>query len=143
MTQAEPESVSSVAVTKTGIPIRNLWHMFLYDWDAWQMKDHWRAEVENAPSLDALLGSILASLVQQRLRIGLGRNHKHEESLISGVRGRVDFAQSLKRLAFQHGRAYCRYETYSANIPKNQIVRSTLARLVQVGEFGPDRPLAR
>ncbi len=142
MTETESANVTAVAVTKTGIPIRNLWHMFLYDWDAWRLKDHWRAEVEAAPSLDALLGSILVSLVQQRLRIGLGRNYRDDESLISGIRGRVDFSQSLKRLAFQHGRAYCRCQTFSANVPKNQIIRSTVARLVQVGDFGPDRPLA-
>lgn len=139
MIQTDATITPETAVSKSGIPIRNLWYMLLYVWNAFQMKDQWRVEVDNAPSLDALLGSILARLIQQRLRIGLGRNYKHEQSQISGIRGRVDFAESLKRLAFQHGRAHCRYESFSANVPKNQIVRSTLARLVQIGDFGPDR----
>jgi 5-methylcytosine-specific restriction enzyme subunit McrC len=142
MIQTDATAATETAVSKSGIPIRNLWYMLLYVWNAFEMKDQWRVEVEQSPSLDALLGSILARLIQQRLRIGLGRNYKHEESQVSGIRGRVDFAESLKRLAFQHGRAHCRYETFSANIPKNQIVRSTLARLVQIGDFGPDRALA-
>jgi 5-methylcytosine-specific restriction enzyme subunit McrC len=116
--------------------------MLLYVWDAFRMNDRWRTEVENSPSLDVLLASILSNLIQQRLRIGLGRNYTQEQSLIAGIRGRVDFAQSYNKLAFQHGRAFCRYDTFSVNVPKNQIIRSTLARLIQVGDFGPDRAVA-
>lgn len=142
MNDHQTVNISPAALTKTGIPIRNLWHMFLYDWNAWRLKDHWRSEVEKAPSLDALLARILSSLIQQRLRIGLGRNYTQHSSAIPGLRGRVDFTLSLTRLAFQNGRAYCEYETYSPNVAKNQIVRSSLARLVQGGEFGPDRRAA-
>jgi 5-methylcytosine-specific restriction enzyme subunit McrC len=128
-----------VTVTAAGIPIRNLWHMLLHAWNEVALKDHWQAEAETSPSLDALLASILASLVQQRLRIGLGRSYTNEARLLRGIRGRVNFAESLKRLAFENGQAHCRYQTYSHNALKNQIVRSTLARLVQAGQFGTDR----
>lgn len=125
--------------TKTGIPIRNLWYMMLYVWDAAQLKEAWRADVESAPTFDALLTSILRNLIQQRLRIGLGRDYRNDEAEIAGIRGRVAFAESVKRMSFQHGRAHCRFQTFSANVPKNQIVRSTLARLVALGEFGADQ----
>jgi 5-methylcytosine-specific restriction enzyme subunit McrC len=124
------------------IPIRNLWHMLLYVWDARRLKDRWRAEVEDAPSLDALLSSILASLIQQRLRIGLDRRYRDEEALIAGIRGRIRFPESLKRLTFPHGRAVCRYQVFHVNAPMNQIIRSTLARMVHVGSFGSDRARA-
>jgi 5-methylcytosine-specific restriction enzyme subunit McrC len=101
-----------------------------------RVKDRWHAAVESAPCLDALLASVLADLMQQRLRIGLGRNYRTDASLIRGVRGRVDFTASVTRLALQHGQTYCRYQTFSPNVPANQIVRSTLALLAQVGEFG-------
>ena len=55
---------------------------------------------------------------------------------LAGVRGRVSFNESLKRMSFQHGRAFCQFQLFSANVLKNQIVRSTMARLVQVGDFG-------
>lgn len=131
---------ASVQLTRSGIPVRNLWHMLLYVWDVVHLKSHWKSEVENAPTLDALLATILASLIQQRLRIGLGRDYRSHASEIAGVRGRVDFNESLKRMSFQHGRAYCHFELFSANVPKNQIVRSTMARLVQIGEFGSSVP---
>jgi 5-methylcytosine-specific restriction enzyme subunit McrC len=138
MTATEP-LVEEISITTGGIPIRNLWHMLLYAWNEVVLQNQWEVEVERAPSLDALLASILAKLVQHRLRIGLGRSYTNEARLLRGIRGRVDFTESLKKLAFENGQAHCRYQTYSHNVPKNQIVRSTLARLVQTGQFGSDR----
>ena len=140
---ASPDFPDSIHYTEYGIPIRNLWHMLLYAWNEVPMKNHPSMEgVENAPTLDALLASILAKLMQQRLRIGLGRSYINQGKSIRGVRGRIDFTESLKLQSFEHGQAYCEFQQYSANTPQNQIVRSTLARLVQMGNFGPDRALA-
>ena len=117
--------------------------MLLYAWNEYPINSHWALEdIEDAPTLDALLAAILAKLIQQRLRIGLGRSYVNENQAISGIRGRIDFTESLKRRTFERGQAYCEFQQYSANAPKNQIVRSTLARLVQIGNFGPDRKLA-
>lgn len=127
---------TSIQLTRFGIPIRNLWHMLLYVWDLVHLNSHWKSDVENSPTLDALLANILGNLIQQRLRSGLGRDYRSHASEISCVRGRVNFTESLKRMSFHQGRAYCHFDRFSANIPRNQIVRSTLARLVQCGEFG-------
>lgn len=138
-----PLEADSVRYTEYGIPIRNLWHMCLYAWNEVPFNSHWTLDAaEDAPTLDALLASILAGLVQQRLRIGLGRDYVNESQLIRGIRGRIDFGESLKRQAFEHGQAYCEFQQYSANSPKNQIIRSTLVRLVQTGNFGPDQAKA-
>jgi len=133
-------STASTHRTEYGIPIRNLWHMLLYAWNEAAIQAHWSmAEIEEAPTLDALLASILAKLIQQRMRIGLGRSYIDQHQSIQGIRGRIDFPESLRQHAFERGEAYCDFQQYSANAPKNQIIRSTLARLVQTGNFGPDR----
>jgi len=135
--------LGSVHYTEYGIPIRNLWHMCLYAWNEVQVKSYLALDdVENAPALDALLAAVLASSLQQRLRIGLGRGYVNQQESIRGIRGRIDFAESLKQQTFEHGQAYCEFQQYSANAPRNQIIRSTLARLVQVGNFGPNHTLA-
>ena len=133
----------SVHYTEYGIPIRNLWHMCLYAWNDVSIHRHWSMDIaEDAPTLDVLLASVLAKLVQQRLRIGLGRSYVNEHQSIRGIRGRIDFAESLKHQTFEQGQAYCDFQQYSTNAPINQIIRSTLARLVQVGEFGPHQKQA-
>src|SRR5438094_702066 len=105
MTAPEPLA-AEISFATGGIPIRNLWHMLLYAWNEVVPKNQWEAEAERAPSLDALLASILAKLVQQRLRIGLGSSYTNEGRLLRGIRGRVDFTTSLRRLAFENGQAH-------------------------------------
>lgn len=123
-------------LTQTGIPIRNLWYMLLYVWSAWDKFDRWQSEVEKAPTLDALFALILSAQIQQRLRIGLGRDYRREENEVYGIRGRIDFNETLKRLSIPHGRTFSQYSVFHANVLKNQIIRSTLIRLVQKGDFG-------
>jgi 5-methylcytosine-specific restriction endonuclease McrBC regulatory subunit McrC len=98
--------------------------------------------VEDTPTLDALLASILAKLIEQRMRIGLGRSYVTQNQSIRGVHGHIKFAESLKQHTFERGEAVCEYHQYSANMPKNQIIRSTLMRLIQTGNFGHDRTQA-
>jgi 5-methylcytosine-specific restriction enzyme subunit McrC len=137
--QATEIFMKQMPVKLNGIPIRNLWYMLLYAWNEIVLKDHWDAEVEKSPSLDALLALILRNLIKQRLRIGLGRSYMKEDGLLRGIRGRMDFTESMNRLSFNNGQAYCHYQIFSHNAPKNQIIRSTLARLVQTGQFGEDQ----
>ena len=106
-----PKSSNSVQSTEYGIPIRNLWHMLLYAWNEYPVNDHWSLEeAEDAPTLEALLASILAKLIQQRLRIGLGCNYVNQHQPIGGVRGRIDFTESLKHRTFERGQAYCDFQ---------------------------------
>ena len=132
--------------TEYGIPIRNLWHMLLYAWNevpgsavrgwAWET-------VDDAPTLDALLGSVLMQLMQQRLRIGLGHDYVAEQRALRGIRGRIAFGETIRQRAMEQGRVVCEVYGYNANSLDNQIVRSTLARLMLVGHFGPDPAAAK
>ncbi len=138
MTNPQPSSS-----TEYGIPIRNLWHMLLYAWNevplnelrSWALRD---APVESAPTLDTLLASVLIRMMQQRLRIGLGHDYVDEARALRGIRGRIDFPESLKQRTLDRGQLVCEFQGYHANSLKNQLIRSTLARLVKVGQFGPE-----
>src|SRR5829696_5368934 len=132
-----------ISYTEHGIPIRNVWHMLLYAWNEPSLQRQINmGDVESAPSLDALLATVLIKFVQQRLRIGLGQGYVPTSKRLRAVRGRVDFADSLKQQTFAQGEANCDFQQYSVNEPRNQILRSILARLVQVGEFGSNEAVA-
>lgn len=132
-----------VQTTSTGIPIRNIWYMLLYALKSWHLRKRWKPDIENAPSIDCLLASILAKQVQQRIRIGLGRDYNEIENEIYGIRGRIDFNKSLKLMSFPQGRTFSCYHVYMKNVLKNQIVRSTLSRVIMVGDFGTDKNKAK
>lgn len=135
--------LSTSKATAYGIPIRNLWYMLLYAWNETPKSPYWQmVDIEESPSLDALLASILVKTIQQRLRIGLGCSYMAEQKLLRRLRGRIHFTNSLKQRTFERGQVFCEYEHYSINAPKNQIIRSTLFHLAQVGQFGPDQSWA-
>ena len=124
--------------TEHGIPIRNLWHMLVYAWNEPTPQTQISiGDVESAPTLDALFATVLLKMIQQRMRIGLGRGYVRASKKLRGVRGRVDFAESLKQQTFDHGESISDFQEYSLNEPRNQILRSTLMKLVQAGQFGP------
>ena len=140
------DSKYTVHFTEYGIPIRNLWHMLLYAWNEVPLHavQGWMVdEAERAPSLDSLLATILIRLMQQRLRIGLGHDYVPEERMFPGVRGRINFAETLKQRALDRGQLITNFQGYSANSARNQIIRSTLARLLKVGQFGAESALTR
>ena len=134
---------TSLPFTEYNIPIRSLWHMLLYAWNELPERIPVTAgEVEDAPTLDALLALVLLRSMQQRMRTGLGRAYVREEKTLRGVRGRINFSESLRDHSFEKGEAICDFQQFSANEPRNQIILSTLIRLVQAGEFGPDKAQA-
>lgn len=131
-------SGNSIQFTEYGIPVRNLWHMLLYAWGEVPLKEQWVLEyAERAPSLDALFASVLVKLMRGRMRLGLGRSYVDQKGSLRGIRGKVDFSESLKHHTFERGESYSRFQEHSANDPRNQIIRSTLVRLAQAGQFGP------
>src|SRR5687768_12041423 len=138
--------ISDPPNTEYGIPIRNIWHMLLYAWNEVPLNElrgsslH-ESFVESAPTLDTLLASVLIRLMQQRLRIGLGHDYIDESNPLRGIRGRIKFAETIKGHAMERGQLVCEFQGYRANSLKNQIIRSTLARLVKIGQFGPDAAL--
>jgi 5-methylcytosine-specific restriction enzyme subunit McrC len=81
------------------------------------------------------MASVLVRLMQQRLRIGLGHDYVDEERPLPRIRGRIDFTETLKQRTLDRSQVVCEFQGYSANSPKNQIIRTTLARLMKVGQF--------
>ena len=138
---APSEPIQNEPTTKSGIPIRNVWYMLLYAWSAYRKKDRLSVKVDQAPSLDALLASVLADQIEQRIRIGLQRDYILTESLVAGIRGRINFGESLKRFSFHRGQAYCHHDVFCADVLNNQIIRSTLDRVAQIGDFGAKRQI--
>ena len=108
------------------IPVRNWWHMLLYAWDLVEFKERFKTEAEDAPDLRALLTSILVFLMKHQIRRGLRGDYVERSEELQGVRGRIDFGETLRGLSMYRGRLHCEFEEFTLNVPRNQIIRSTL-----------------
>ena len=108
------------------IPVRNWWHMLLYAWDLVEFEDRFETEFEDAPELRALLTKILVFLIKHQMRRGLRGDYVERSEQLRGVRGRIDFGETLRGLSMYRGRLHCEFEEFTLNVPRNQIIRSTL-----------------
>lgn len=108
------------------IPVRNWWHMLLYAWDLVEFRDRFDTEFEDAPDLRALLTRILVYLMKHQIRRGLRGDYVEMSEELRGVRGRIDFGRTLRGMSMYRGRLHCEFEEFTLNVPRNQIIRSTL-----------------
>ncbi|WP_185827267.1 5-methylcytosine restriction system specificity protein McrC [Edaphobacter aggregans] len=113
----------------TGIPVRNAWYLLLYAWDLAMWRDNWNAESEEAPHLLGLLAKVLARNAHALLRHQLRRSFVRTSAPLRGIRGRIDFAASLKHQSFERGRVDCIFPELSIDTVPNRILRSTMSRL--------------
>ena len=86
----------------------------------------------DAPDLRALLTAILVLLTKRQIRRGLRGDYVEGRRGCGGLcgevggTGRIDFAQTLRGMSIYRGRLHCEFEEFTLNVPRNQIVRSTL-----------------
>ena len=115
--------------TASGIPIRNVWLLFLYASELSRFQGHFSAEVEESPDLKSLIARLLCHAVDGRLRRGLGFHHRRREDVLDRVRGRIDVLKSFSQGLFERGKVACRYNDLTLDTPRNRFTRSALIRL--------------
>jgi 5-methylcytosine-specific restriction enzyme subunit McrC len=105
------------------VPVRNLFYMLAV---AFNLPSPFRDELAKYAQLDEILEfvvSFFADLVERRLDQGLYRSYVEQEDNLAMVRGRILFAEDVRRNYVLRHRTYSRYTEFSWDIPENQIIR--------------------
>ena len=113
---------------QANIPVRNWFYMLLYAWDLGVLRGDLDALTEDAPDLRALLTRILVHYTRRQIRRGLRGDYVDLSEPLRTVRGRINFARTVSDLLLYKGELHCDYQEYSLNVPRNQIIVSTLNR---------------
>lgn len=114
---------------RANIPVKNWFYMLLYAWDLADFRGEVDAIAEDAPDdLRALLTKMLALLTQKQIRRGLRGDYVDRSEPLRTVRGRIDFKRTESDLLLFKGELHCDYQEHSINVPRNQIITSTLNR---------------
>jgi 5-methylcytosine-specific restriction enzyme subunit McrC len=125
-------------MTTKRIPIRNIYYLLCYAWG--QLNEGSVVDVSRLPStnLADLFATVLIGGVRHVMRRGLDRSYVGQIEAIAGVRGRVDFSASARRMHLQHGRAVCEFDELQVDTLPNQILKATLSYLAAVPELDKD-----
>ena len=112
----------------SNIPVRNWFYMLLYAWDLGALRGDLDALPDDAPDLRALLTRILVHYTKRQIRRGLRGDYVDLSEPLRTVRGRINFGRTVSDLLLYKGELHCDYQEYSLNVPRNQIIVSTLNR---------------
>lgn len=113
------------------IPIKNIYYMLCYSWN--QLRQGELVDVSRVPTTELvdLFALVLCDGVEHVARRGLETGYEMHEEEIAGVRGRLDILRSTRRFLPMHGRAACGFDELTVNTLPNQILKSTLCKLVR------------
>jgi 5-methylcytosine-specific restriction enzyme subunit McrC len=114
------------------IPIRNVYYLLCYAWN--RLKEGAVVDVSQAGTneLADLFARVLLGGIRHLRRRGLEQGYEPMVAELAGVRGRIDIVATSRRFLDKHGRALCEFDELTFNTLPNQILKATLAVLIDV-----------
>jgi 5-methylcytosine-specific restriction enzyme subunit McrC len=104
------------------IPIGNLFYMLAIAFQVQALRPE-TVELERLDHLLEFIANAFAELVEGRITNGLYRWYVEQEHNLPVIRGRIDFAEDIRRNHVLRHRSYCRFTEFTWDIPENQIIR--------------------
>ena len=134
-------AVEGIEAMSASIPIRNIYYLLCYAWNRLEQGE--LVDVSQIPTTELadLFAFVLCDGIRHLARRGLEQGYETRHEELSGIRGRLDIANSLRRSLFPRGRAYCQYDELSVDTNANRILKAALLALLAVPEL--DRGLRK
>jgi len=118
------------------IPIKNIYFLLSYGWDTGlEYKQTKGLDTSSYESLICLLSDVFVNQCEYILKRNLAHNYVSLTEEYAGIKGKLDFNQTLHRQVLRKGRAVCEFDEWSSNILINQILKTTLVGLLAFKEI--------
>ncbi len=111
------------------IPIHNIYYLLSYAWNTLEMDRLARINSMTCDTLLDLLATVLVNGMSHVLRGGLDRGYVPQREYSTTLRGKIDFAKTMKQTCFRKPGAFCRYDELHYNVLHNRIVKTTIENL--------------
>jgi len=117
------------------IPIKNVYYLLCYAWN--RLEQGAIVDVGKVPTTELvdLFALVLCDGLRHLARRGLEQGYQLREEELSGVRGRLDIANSVQRFLFMQGRSFCSFDEMSADTSANRILKATLKSLLSAQDM--------
>ena len=113
------------------IPVRNIYYMMAYAFQALRKMDISRVEPESFDNALELYAEILVKAVNVQVKQGLRRDYIPVTETMPSVKGKIDVSGSIKTQSILRRRLVCTYDDYSVDTRLNRIIRTTLMYLLK------------
>lgn len=113
------------------IPIENIYHMLCYSWSRLESLSEVNVEEIGHKTIPNLLAGVLISQLNRIIKKGLYREYINYEDNLSFITGKLDFQKNIRENRGVNTKFYCQYNEFSINTLMNQVIKSTLYKLIQ------------
>ena len=113
------------------VPVQNLYYLLLYAWN--RLPEGRSVDVAGIPSpeLPNLIAKVLLDGVCNLLRRGLDCSYVEVDEDLTRPRGRIRLSDTLARQLLGRAQIACTTDNLSPNVLHNQIIKTTLERLMK------------
>lgn len=126
-------------INDKGILIHNIFYMLSYAFQELKKNNYTHIDKEDFENILDLLAEILYRGVSEQLKKGLYREYIEKNETLSVLRGRLDMNGTIRNIIQHKNRLDCEYDELSENNLLNQIIKSTLLRLIDNKDVKPIR----
>jgi 5-methylcytosine-specific restriction enzyme subunit McrC len=120
------------------IPIQNLYYIFCYAWRKLEQGNVIDVGEVFSPELADLFAKVLLGGVRHIIRRGMDRGYVSSEETVDILRGRIRIYDTLRFVARHSNQLVCEFDDLSHNIPTNQVLKSTIRRLINTTGIDAD-----
>ena len=113
------------------IPIKNIYYLLCYAWNKLEEVERIKVLIEDKTQLLDLFAKVLINATKVLLKRGIDRNYIEKVQEINAVKGKLQVSQTLKQNLLIRQRTLCSFDDFSFNILQNQILLSTIQRLIK------------
>lgn len=117
---------------ENSIPVQNVYYLLCYAWNKLEESEIVDVQSIRSTQLVDLFAGVLTGGVQHLIRRGFDRGYLSFSAEIGTLKGKIEFASSLKRNLLSQGRAVCEYDELDHNVLHNRILKTTIANLILV-----------
>ncbi len=113
------------------IPIKNIYFLLCYAWNRLDEKDKVKVDMDDSTELLDLFAKIIINGAKILLKRGIDRSYVCVDDEISGIKGKLLLAETIKSNLLLKQKTKCSFDEFSADILLNQILISTIFRLIR------------
>jgi 5-methylcytosine-specific restriction enzyme subunit McrC len=113
------------------IPIQNVYFLLCYAWNKLDEKEIVQVGATESTKLVDLFARVLINGTNHLLKRGFDRGYVSYLEDTRRPRGRIQFADTVKRRLLTGGQIHCSFDDLSYNVTHNRILKTTITNLIR------------
>jgi len=111
------------------IPVKNIYYLLCYAWNKLDEGDIRTVADSDYNDLLELFTKVLLNGCTHLFKIGLEHKYLEKKESYAGIKGKLNFGESLKTNSFERGFAVCEFDEFVVDTLHNQLLKATIRRL--------------